>query len=250
MSIKGKIVGSLLGLLGGPFGAVLGGVLGHLLDSAFEDAGPERSTTSEPRVASEPSCSYLVGVVGLIVAVADAGEQIDAGRVGRIKSHLLDRVNLTAQEQLVVGRIIDEVYANRDDINVDYLCLAFEGRAQSGACALLVRLLFEVTRLDGLRITTKQEELIQRVSRKLGIDETLYRDIHSNFADPPTSAYQTLELDPACTVEEAKRAYRRLAARYHPDHVGSGGEARVREAEEKFKSLQSAYREIRDARGF
>jgi curved DNA-binding protein CbpA len=52
-------------------------------------------------------------------------------------------------------------------------------------------------------------------------------------ADP----YRTLGLVPGATIDEVKRAYRRLAKRYHPD---SAGELEVR----RFLAVQSAYEQI------
>lgn len=48
--------------------------------------------------------------------------------------------------------------------------------------------------------------------------------------------YQVLGVEVRAGAEEIKMAYRRLAARYHPDHNSDSGWA-----EEKFKSLAEAY---------
>jgi hypothetical protein len=58
-------------------------------------------------------------------------------------------------------------------------------------------------------------------------------------ADP----YRTLGLVPGAPVDEVKRAYRRLAKRYHPD---SAGELEVR----RFLAIQAAYEQIVGGRAF
>lgn len=50
-----------------------------------------------------------------------------------------------------------------------------------------------------------------------------------------------LGVSPSATAEEVKRAYRRLAHRWHPDSV-AGDPARRIEAEERFKEIGAAYR--------
>lgn len=56
-----------------------------------------------------------------------------------------------------------------------------------------------------------------------------------------TDYYQTLEIDEAASADAVKQAYRRLALAYHPDHnPGDVG------AEERFKSVQSAYEVLAD----
>lgn len=56
-----------------------------------------------------------------------------------------------------------------------------------------------------------------------------------NF-DPRVDHYETLGVKPDATPEEIKKAYRRLAKRYHPDKTG-GDKA----AEHRFKQVSEAY---------
>lgn len=53
--------------------------------------------------------------------------------------------------------------------------------------------------------------------------------------------YEVLEVDPHCTQEELKRAYRRLARQYHPDANGADPEAEAR-----FKEVSQAYEILSD----
>jgi len=53
-------------------------------------------------------------------------------------------------------------------------------------------------------------------------------------------AYQILELDPSATVEDAKKQYRRLAMKYHPDrNKEAGAEAKFKEIKEAFELIES-----------
>jgi len=54
--------------------------------------------------------------------------------------------------------------------------------------------------------------------------------------------YQVLGVDSDATQEEIKRAFRRLALRYHPDHNPED----PKQAEEKFKEINEAYQVLSD----
>jgi uncharacterized membrane protein YkvA (DUF1232 family) len=56
--------------------------------------------------------------------------------------------------------------------------------------------------------------------------------------------YEVLGVQRGASIDDIKRAYRKLAAKYHPDKVDHlGDEFRVL-AEQKFKDIQEAYQEL------
>ena len=57
--------------------------------------------------------------------------------------------------------------------------------------------------------------------------------------------YEVLGISPGATREEIKSAYRRLVATYHPDKVAHLGDEFRKLAEERFKEVQEAYRELK-----
>jgi len=53
--------------------------------------------------------------------------------------------------------------------------------------------------------------------------------------------YEILGVDPKATDDEIKKAYRKLAAKYHPDKLSSATEEERKAGEEKFKEIAAAY---------
>jgi hypothetical protein len=61
----------------------------------------------------------------------------------------------------------------------------------------------------------------------------------------PKNPFDILGLPQNAPPEEIARAYRQLAAKYHPDKVQHLGEEFQRLAEERFKEIQAAYDELK-----
>jgi DnaJ like chaperone protein len=62
------------------------------------------------------------------------------------------------------------------------------------------------------------------------------------------SDYKILEIDSNATDEEVRKAYRKMAVKYHPDKVSHLGEDYQRDAKEKFQKMQEAYENIKKER--
>jgi hypothetical protein len=60
-------------------------------------------------------------------------------------------------------------------------------------------------------------------------------------------AYELLGLEPTCTAEEAKRAYKQKVAHFHPDHLGAGADSKANG--DLLRSLKSAYDQIIKVKG-
>ena len=61
--------------------------------------------------------------------------------------------------------------------------------------------------------------------------------------------YKVLGVKNDASQDEIKKAYRRMAMKYHPDKVANAGEEIRQQATEKFRKINEAYEHIKKARG-
>ena len=75
-----------------------------------------------------------------------------------------------------------------------------------------------------------------------------YLDFFRYFIKDIDSAFKILEISSSASDSEVKKAYRKMAVKYHPDKVAHLGKEIQKTAEEKFKAVSDAYNEIKKKR--
>jgi DnaJ like chaperone protein len=262
MAITGKLIGALIGSIAGPFGTLFGGLIGHLFDRAAEDR--RLTGAARPRFAtddlggyragadpvSQAQVNFLTCLIGLSISVADVDGRVKVSHVDAMKEFFRQNFSFPAVDQELIQRLIDEMYRNRERIDVQGLCAYYAAVSTFEGRVLLLRLLFQIARADSRGVSRSEEELIRRITLLLGMEERVFRQVRAEFVREPGRAWQVLGLSPDAEVEEIKIAYRQLTLQNHPDKVANLGPEFVRIAEEKFKSIQEAYEEIRREKGF
>ncbi len=110
-----------------------------------------------------------------------------------------------------------------------------------------LHLLFNISVADGA-INASEIEAVEKMSGYLGIASSDYVSIRNMFVPETDSSYKILEIKPTATDEDVKKAYRRMAMKYHPDKVSHLGEEFRKTADEKFKKVNEAYEKIKKER--
>jgi DnaJ like chaperone protein len=256
--ISGKLLGALIGSIAGPLGTILGGFIGHLFDRAAEER-QFLGTASAARLASEgmwqdpvsqAQVNFLTCLIGLSLAVADADGRVRATHVDAMKDFFRSNFSFGDGDQELIQRLIEEMYRNRERIDVAGLCGYYAAVSTHEGRVLLLRLLFQIARSDAAGISVREDQLIRRIAEFLGLGEQVFRQVRAEFMRNAGRAWDVLGIPPGSGIEEIKAAYRSLSLKHHPDRVANLGPEFVKVAEEKFKAIQQAYDDIRREKGF
>lgn len=235
----GKWIGGGLGwAFGGPIGALLGFVFGSVIDNIT--VTQTVSTAHTPTQQGDFVASLLV----LTAAVMKADGQV-------LKSEL-DYVNRTFLQQFSDEETRQHILVLRDilkqDIPLYDVCNQIAHYMDYASRLQLLHYLFGISMADNV-LHPREFEVISTIASHIRISQSDFDSIKAMFVKDTDSAYKILEVDPSVSDDELKKAYRKMAVKYHPDKVSHLGPEMQKSANDKFKKVNAAYEEIKKQRG-
>jgi DnaJ like chaperone protein len=241
MAKFGKWIGGGLGwAVGGPIGGILGFVIGSVFDGGAEAISTTRTGYSGQTTAG----GYIMSLLVLTAAVMKADGKVLRSELDYVKKFLVHNFGEGAATEgvrmlrdLLEQTIPVDAVANQIKVNMNY-----SARLQ------LLHFLFGIAQADG-QIDAAEKEIIGAISREMGINTPDLESIQAMFIPNTDGDYQILEIERAATNDEIKKAYRRMAMKYHPDKVSHLGDDFQKAAHEKFQSVNKAYENIKKERG-
>jgi DnaJ like chaperone protein len=241
----GKWLGGSLGwALGGPLGGVLGFALGSAFDAASVtvQTGSGSSSYGQPRTqAGDFAASLLV----LSAAVMKSDGRTLKSELDYVKKFLTQQFGEeNAREQIL---LLKEIL--RQDIPLHQVCMQIRQYMPHAERIQIIHYLFGISRADG-HVHESELRTIHTISNYLGVNEADFNSLKAMYFRDVNSDYLILEISQDASDDEVKKAYRKMAVKFHPDKVASLGEDVQKAAHEKFQKVQSAYENIRKQRGF
>ncbi len=241
MSVSKKILfGGLGWALAGPIGAIIG----YYLASSNDYSGQRTfgsATQSHPR--TKPG-DFMVSLLVLLGAVMKADNQLLKSELDYVKQFLQQQFSSqdTQNYMTLFKDIIKQDYPIRD------VCRQIQRSMDHPSRLELIHVLFGLSKADG-HVHPDEIKVINTIGRYLNINDSDFDSIKAMFVKDTHSAYKILEIEKSATDSEVKKAYRKMASKYHPDKVTHLGDDLKHLAEEKFKAVNDAYQSIKKERG-
>lgn len=241
--------------LGGPLGAIIGYAIGRAFSAATDSAEQHIPIESgEQQTGTSGSTSYKTSSVNdfraallvLIACVMKADGHVKRSELDVVKSFLVR--NYGEDDAKVALQMLKHIL--EQDIDVIAVARQIGQNVNYSVRLEIIHLLLDIAHADG-EITHSEEQMIVRIAVCFKLKDNDLISLMSLYrkGKDPDWAYKALEIEPSVTDEEVKRAYRRMAMKYHPDKVASAGEEVKQAATEKFRAINEAYEEIKKQRG-
>lgn len=235
--------------MGGPIGAIIGFAVGSFIDGVsiedFTKEQQEYQRRSEPqRRGRATSGDFEITLLILASVVIKADGKIDQRELDYVRMHF---VKMYGKERANHAfKLFNGII--KKQISTRQVCLQIRQHMSHSSRLQLLHFLFGIAKADG-QVTASEEEEIRKISSYLYINEYDYLSIKAMFYNEVDSAYKMLEITKSATNDELKKAYRKMAKKYHPDKLEGFGEEHKEGAKEKFQNIQAAYEQIKKERG-
>jgi DnaJ like chaperone protein len=241
MAKFGKWVGLGLGwALGGPIGGILGLAVGSIFDTGKNTGTGQAGIARGKTLRGDYAASLLV----LIAAVMKADGRVMKSELDYVRRYFVSRFGEdTASEAVVMLRDI-----LKQEIPLKDVTQQLSQRLDYSYRLEMLHFLYGIASADG-SVSDSENSVIQRISGYLSISDSDFQSIRAMFVSQTDASYKILEIEPTVADEDVKKAYRRMAMKYHPDKVSHLGEDFKKVAHEKFRKVQEAYDQIKKERG-
>lgn len=262
-------IGGALGwTLGGPIGAAIGFAIGTAVDKATSKGlllePPKRGAQERPKradpvyekrrrrvstsqkQAQTKSGDFEVSLLVLSAIVMKVDGEVTASEKNYVRDYF---VKMYGKERANHAFQLFNGILKKEDLSTREICQQIQLYMDHSSRLQLLHYLFGVTKADG-HVSESEVELIEKIAGYLYINNRDYQSIKAMFYNAIDSAYKILEIDKSVSKDEIKKAYRKMAKKYHPDKVQHLGEEHVKGANEKFQQVQKAYEQLQKERDF
>jgi DnaJ like chaperone protein len=239
MGIFGKWLGGGLGfVMGGPIGGLLGFLVGSMIDGTTVNTSTYRKGS-----VSTSQGDFGMSLLVLVAAVMKADGKVVKSELDFVKQFFVRQFGQESAKQALL--MLKDIL--KQEIPVREVCLQIKGNMDYSSRLQLLHLLFNLSLADSV-MQSSEIAIIERISAFMGVASSDFLSIKNMFIPETDSSYKILEIDQSSSNEEVKKAYRRMAMKYHPDKVSQLGEEIRKSADEKFIRVNEAYEKIKNER--
>ena len=266
--------------LGWAIGGPIGGIIGYMIGRAFSsDDNADGQHSSRPGGHHGPyhntgsQADVNIALMVLIAAVMKADGEVKRSELDFVKRFLLTNYGEKRGKEML--QVIKQM--TEQEINVSEVCYQIKVNTDYNTRYHMIDFLFDLGGADG-QFDTSETRVLHQISQHLGVAASDYRSIYerhvgrtysnsSRYYSGSGSGYQShsrsrastaesydkdpyrvLGIDSSATDDEVRKAYRRMAMKYHPDRVAGMSKEMQRNATEQMKEINRAYDVIKQRR--
>ena len=216
----GKWIGGALGwAMGGPIGGIIGFAIGAMADDkSFKGVQSNTQQNSQQNYKQyrhqTQTGDFASALLVLSAAVMKAYNRLLKSELDFIREFYTRQFGSAAAAQHI--GVLKELL--QKDIPVREVCEQIRYYMEHPMRLQLMYYLFGIAKADG-NVDKSEMHIIETIASHLGLTNKDYESLKAMHYQDTESAYKILEVETSASDDEVKKAYRKMAMKYHPDKV-------------------------------
>ena len=213
-----------------------GAILGFMVGGFFEFLSKNSIQIRTSSYAIKPE-TFQLNLLALSALIIKADGKIEQKELDFVRSFFIGQYGKERADSIfrTFNTQIKKETQHLDQLTrIFVLQTAYETRLQ------ILHFLFGIANADG-NISDIELQKLSQVATGMRLHLPDFESIKAMFVKNTDNAYKILEVDSNASLDEIKKAYRKMAKKYHPDKLRGQDPAMIKGAEEKFREVQKAY---------
>jgi DnaJ like chaperone protein len=213
-----------------------GAILGFMVGGFFEFLSKNSIQIRTSSYAIKPE-TFQLNLLALSALIIKADGKIEQKELDFVRSFFIGQYGKERADSIF--RTFN-TQIKKETQHLDQLTRIFVQQTAYETRLQILHFLFGIANADG-NISDIELQKLSQVATGMRLHLPDFESIKAMFVKNTDNAYKILEVDSNASLDEIKKAYRKMAKKYHPDKLRVQDPAMIKGAEEKFREVQKAY---------
>ena len=213
-----------------------GAILGFMVGGFFEHLTKNSVQIRRSSYAINPE-TFQLNLLALSALIIKADGKIEQRELDFVRSFFIGQYGKERADSIFRNF---NTQIKKEAQRLDQLTQVFVQQTAYETRLQILHFLFGIANADG-HVSNVELEKLSQIASGMRLRLPDFESIKAMFVKNTDNAYKILEIESNASQDDIKKAYRRMAKKYHPDKLRGQDPAMIKGADEKYRAVQKAY---------
>lgn len=213
-----------------------GAILGFMVGGFFEHLTKNSVQIRRSSYAINPE-TFQLNLLALSALIIKADGKIEQRELDFVRNFFIGQYGKERADSIFRNF---NTQIKKEAQRLDQLTQVFVQQTAYETRLQILHFLFGIANADG-HVSNVELEKLSQIASGMRLRLPDFESIKAMFVKSTDNSYKILEIESNASQDDIKKAYRRMAKKYHPDKLRGQDPAMIKGAEEKFREVQKAY---------